>query len=542
VSWTAGEHLTLDRVVDERAHRSADDVCVYFQDDPVTYAQMSERSTSVANRLLDLGIRHGDTVALLCENNPGMIYVWFGTARIGAIEVAINTAYVGEFLRHQLDNCAAKVVVVDAHLAHRVLGLTDVLPAIETVVIHGPVPHGTELASARPGVAIVDFNTLLEGDPNHLTVPRAPRWDEPCSVIYTGGTTGPSKGVLLSHNYMVLGTQQFARVWGGGPGDVMYSPLPLFHLNAKAVTVLGAMIGDFTGVLDRRFSVTATWDRVRKYEATGIMILGSMITMLWNLPKSDDDAMLPIRSLFCVPVPAELHRPIEKRYGCRIVGIYGLSEAAPLTQTSPENPPLPGSAGRRNPLFDVRIFDDNEAELPVGEIGEVVCRPLAPHVMFEGYYRNPEATAATTKNLWFHTGDFGRFDAEGNFFFVDRKKDAMRRRGENVSSVEVERAIMVREEIAEVAAHAVPSEFTEDDIKVCVVLKPGAMLTAEELLHHCETNMPSFAVPRYFEFLDELPKSPVGRVLKRDLHTKGVTAKTWDSQANIPVTAVPVET
>jgi crotonobetaine/carnitine-CoA ligase len=528
MSWSTSERLTLDRAVDEQAMREADKVCAILQDEPVTYAEMAGRSTSVANGLLDLGVGHGDSVALLSQNCPEMLYTWFGAGKIGALEVAINSSYRGEFLRHQLDNCQAKVVVTEEDLAPRVLELAGSLPELRTVVVRGKtVP--TEL-TAPSGITLLSTDDLLSFDSTTLGARRAPSWEEPCSIIYTGGTTGPSKGAVLSHNYMVRAAQKFAGSLRSGPDDVIYTPLPLFHLNAKAVTVLGSILTGQTGVIDRRFSVSRFWDRVRQYDATGISILGSMIMMLWNLPRSEADAQLPVRSMLASPIPAELHRAIEERYGLTITVMYGLSESAPLIFSSVDDPPVPGSSGKVNEAFDVRLFDDDEGEVPVGEVGEVVCRPLEPHVMFDGYYRNEPATVTAWRNLWFHTGDLARFDDQGNFFFVDRKKDAMRRRGENISSYEVERAVLLHADVAEVAAHAVPSEFSEDDVKLCVILQPGSKPTHEAIMDHCVANMPAFATPRYIEFVDDLPRSPVGRVLKYELRERGKTETTWDRE------------
>jgi crotonobetaine/carnitine-CoA ligase len=253
--------------------------------------------------------------------------------------------------------------------------------------------------------------------------------------------------------------------------------------------------------------------------------------MLWGLPPDPADAELPIRLLVAAPIPLELHRPIEERYGCRIVTGYGLTEAFPLAIQGVDSPAVPGSAGRPNPGFDVRLVDDDDTDVPAGAAGEIVCRPHALHSMFEGYFGRPEETLAQLRNLWFHTGDLGRFDADGNLFFVDRKKDAIRRRGENISSFEIERAVLGHEAVAACAAVAVPSPVGEDDVKISVVLRPGGKLTPSALLDHCVAAMPYFAVPRYVEFVEALPVNAVGRVQKFVLRDQGVTPATWDRDA-----------
>jgi crotonobetaine/carnitine-CoA ligase len=256
-----------------------------------------------------------------------------------------------------------------------------------------------------------------------------------------------------------------------------------------------------------------------------------MVMMLWGLPPDPADAELPIRLLAAAPIPLELHRPIEERYGCRIVTGYGMTEAFPLAIQGVDTTSVPGSVGRPSPNFEVRLVDDDDREVGPGESGEIVCRPRLPHCMFEGYHGRPEATLAQLTNLWFHTGDLGRFDADGNLFFVDRKKDAIRRRGENISSFEVERAVLGHPAVAACAALAVPSPLGEDDVKVCVVVKPDAELGAAELLDHCVATMPYFAVPRYVEFVSALPLNAVGRVQKFRLREQPVNDATWDREA-----------
>jgi crotonobetaine/carnitine-CoA ligase len=234
--------------------------------------------------------------------------------------------------------------------------------------------------------------------------------------------------------------------------------------------------------------------------------------------------------MLAVPVPPEIHRRFEERFGLRLVVAYGLSEAVPILVSSYDDPPPPGYSGKPNPLFEVQLFDEQDDLVAPGEVGEIVCRPREPHVMFEGYYNNPEATVAMYRNLWFHTGDLGRANGQGFIEFIDRKKDYMRRRGENISSFEVERAIMLHPAVAEVAVHGVESVFSEDDVKACVVLQEGCSVSAVELMDHCVANMPYFAVPRYIEFMRDLPKNPVGRVLKYQLREQPLGADTWDRE------------
>lgn len=533
IGWRSSVRETIPPILDRNAELRPDKVCTHFEEGPVTFAEMHERSTSVANSLLQLGIGPGDTVATLMENSAEVLYVWFAVSKIGAVIVPINTQYLGEYLRHQLATAEASVVVVDQSLADRVRRIASQLPELRHVVVRMETDGArTTLDGFGAGINHHRVADLLTVDSDRLLVSGSPKWDQPNAIFYTAGTTGPSKGVVMTQNYIVRTAKLFfEHLRDGREDDVVYSPLPLFHFNAILVSVMGPMAVGATGALDRRFSVSRFWDRARHYDATQISILGSMIVMLWNRPHQDDDHKNSVRVMIGAPVPADIHRRFERRFGLKIVTVYGVSEACSMFLSPLSDPAPPGYAGKPSPLFDVRLFDDDEQEVPVGEVGEVVCRPLEPHVMFEGYYNNPAATVTAWRNLWFHTGDLGRMTSEGYFAFVDRKKDYMRRRGENISSFELDAVLMLHPAVAEVATHAVESEFSEDDVKACIVVKPGSTLEPAELMDHCIENVPSFAVPRYIEFFDELPKNPVGRILKYKLRELGVTPQTWDRVA-----------
>ena len=527
MTWTSGDGSTLMAVLESRAERHPDKVAVYFGDDPVTYGQLLERSRAAANRLLDLGVGPGDTVGLLMENCEEQITTLFATAAIGAVEVSVNTAYRGEFLRHQLHNAGAAVVLADAELAPSVLGVSAQLPALRTLLI-----RNGDLADSPPGIDVLPVATLLDGSPDHVKTDHVARPEDPSSIVYTSGTTGPSKGAVMTQNYMVHLGNQLSSCWYREPDDVIYACTPLFHLASKGCGVLGAIVRGATCVLDQRFSVSSFWDRTRRYQARGTFLIGGMLMMLWNQPEDPADADVPIRTVLGAPIPAALQPAMERRWNITFSTLYAVSEAVPLTLGGITAPLVPGTAGKVNDeFFEVRLFDAQDREVPTGEVGEIVCRPRRPHVMFEGYYRNPEATVRAFRNLWFHTGDLGRFDADGNLSFVDRQKDYIRRRGENISSIDVEQAVTRHPAVTETAAVAVRSDLTEDEVKICVTLHPGAEVTHEELLAHCIEYIPYFAVPRYIEIVAELPRTPSGRVEKYRLRDAAVTEATWDCEA-----------
>jgi crotonobetaine/carnitine-CoA ligase len=526
-TWGTPARLTIPGLLQQQAESVGDKVFMHFEDESVSYAEMEERSTAAANGLAELGVGAGDTVCTLMRNRAEMLYTWFGAAKLGAIYAPINTAYLGEYLRHQMQTARTRVLVTEPDFAPEVARVAAGVDGFAHLLVRGD----TDALSTPPGVTVHHTDSLLAHDDTKLHSSHQVSWTDPNAIIFTAGTTGPSKGVVMTQNYLVRSAEQMWQLRDGRESDVAYNPLPLFHLNAMILSVLGPMTSGATGALDLRFSVSRYWDRVRHFGGTQLSILGSMLVMLWNGEPVPDDAENPGRVMLCVPVPAGIHRQFEERFGLRLVVAYGLSEATPVLVSSWDDPPPPGSSGKANPLFEVKLFDEDDAEVPTGEVGEIACRPLEPHAMFEGYYEDPAATMRMWRNLWFHTGDLGRADQDGFITFVDRKKDYLRRRGENISSFEVEQAIMAHPSVAEAAVHSVASEFSEDDVKACVTLKEGADLAARELMDHCVRNIPYFAVPRYLEIMEDFPRNPVGRVLKYVLRERGVTPSTWDREA-----------
>ncbi|MGH9231299.1 MAG: AMP-binding protein [Acidimicrobiales bacterium] len=528
---TVGERLTIPAVLDAQAQKRPDRPFLHILDEPVTYAEMRARAVSSANMLAASGIEPGDRVAIYMGTSAEWIDAWFGAAYLGAVTVPVNAAYRGDFLANQLRDSETKAIAVDASLSEQLLAVVADVPSLRTMFVRadGATDTAADTPIARDRIDVHPIERLREGDTGEVTGGAAPAWNRPGAIFYTSGTTGRSKGALVTQHYLLSAAQTMVDCWQLQPGETVYGPLPLFHLSAVG-TVLGPMLAGGTGVLEKVFSVTSTWDQVRRYDAAGIALAGALVVMLWNLPPDEGDRDLPIRFLSAAPVPKEIYHDIEERYGCRIVTVYGTTEAFPLTYAgvAVDNPP--GASGRSNPGFEVKIFDDEDNEVPAGTVGEIVCRPRRPHSMFEGYDGRPEATLEQLRNLWFHTGDLGRFDDDGNFTYVDRKKDAMRRRGENISSFEVEQALLRHPAVAEIAAIGVPSELGEDDVMVCVVAKPGEALEIVPFMDFCRDRLPYFAVPRYVEVCAELPKNAVGRVLKHELRARGVSDATWDRE------------
>jgi crotonobetaine/carnitine-CoA ligase len=541
---TPGNGLTFSGVLDAQVSVRADQPLLVIDDVPLTYRALRERSISAANVLVGLGIEPGDRVALFMGTSLDWVTLWFGLCRLGAVAVPINTAYRGDFLANQLRDSNTKMIALDRSLAARVFSIAADVPSLRAVLMRedgkqsadGDADADSD-SDSDPGrtalpahVQVYPIEQLLEGDSSQTTgIPDLVSF--PLGAIFsTSGTTGRSKGVLATQHYLLAAAQAMVDLWRLQPGEVVYGPLPLFHLSAVG-TVLGPMLAGGTGVLDSTFSVSATWDRVRRYKASGIALAGAMLSMLWNLPPDERDKDIPLRFISAAPVPQESFEAMEDRWQCRVVTCYGMSEAFPMVVAGVDQTNRFGASGRANPNFDVMLFDTEDRPVPVGEVGEVVCRPKRSHVMFEGYDGRDRETVEQVRNLWFHTGDMGRFDEDGYFYFADRKKDAMRRRGENISSFEVEQALLRHPDVAEVAAVGVPSELGEDDVMVYVVAATAEPIDMAAFMDFCAEHLPYFAVPRYVDVTPELPKNAVGRILKHELRARGIPSSAWDREA-----------
>jgi crotonobetaine/carnitine-CoA ligase len=445
----------------------------------------------------------------------------------GAIAVPINTAYKGEYLRHQLADSGSKALLLQGDLAERAMRVVPEVHGLDHVIVIGDGP------SDFPSATTHRWSAALENDPVD-PVEVAP--GDLGTFIYTGGTTGLSKGCMLSHNYHEVLSRQIGQCWGRGADDVVWTPLPLFHFNALVTAVIGPLIFGGQGAIDRKFSVSSFWSDMNRTGATITSTLGTMAYLLAHdvdrpeMAKSGaPEANTSLRLLGAAPLPEEVDSIIKARFGIgTFSGAYGLTEASLVSWQPPGVTNKPNAAGVINTeYFDVRIFDDDDNELPSDADGEIVIRPKRAHAMFEGYWGRPAATVEASRNWWFHTGDIGRVDEEGFLFFVDRKADYLRRRGENIASFEVERILMRHGGLADVVVHAVFSDMGEDDLKITATRVAGSDVSEASLFRWCVDELPYFALPRYIEFRDELPRSPVGRVLKRELRDDGVTSSTW---------------
>lgn len=516
--WVLGE------LIEDRAERLGDKVFLRFKDQRITYNEINRYANRCANGFRGLGIKKGDKVSLMLPNCPEFIYIWFGLAKCGAVEVPVNVSFKGEFLRHIVDQSDSKVLVIAHEFLDRLKLIEDDLKKLEKVVILGDRVKEGGSGFKFP---MVNFEEVFSSSEEPVDGKILP--SDPISIIYTSGTTGPSKGALCPHKFYIVCAEKMLEYREGGKDDIFYTFLPLYHFNAQVLTTLTTLIAEAEMVLADRFSASRFWDEVRHYGATQFNYLGAVIPILAKQPPKPDDFNNPVRIALGAGCPPAVMEEVERRFGIKCLEGYGMTEIGIPIHVR-VNDRRPGSCGKPMDIYEIKLVDDEDHEVPIGEVGEFVFRPREPFTMMLGYYNMPEKTLEAFRNLWFHTGDLGRKDADGYFYFVDRKKDALRRRGENISSFEVERAVNSHPSVLESAAVAVPSEVGEDEVKICVVLKPGETLTPEELIKHCNERMPYFAVPRYVEFMESLPKTPTERVEKYKLKQAGVTPNTWDRE------------
>src|ERR1700758_2111726 len=461
------ERFAVPTVLDLRAEQFPDRVMMSIAGTPVTFAQMRDRSCAAAEALAGLGVKRGETVALFAGTCPEWVYFWLGAARIGAVSAAVNAANKGEFLLHALRLGRAKVVITDAERHSRLLEVADDVESLSHTLVVGD-----------------SLTEALRASTDALrAVPAEP--DDIAALFFTSGTTGPSKAVATTWHYLFRTAATVASAWEFGSGDVLWTAMPLFHLSA-APTVLAPMLVGGTSVLAPGFHPTAVWDDVRACNAVGFAGAGAMVSMLWNQPLDPRDGELPLRFISAAPIAADLYRGIEQRYRCRVVTMYGLTEAFPIAYKAVSDEGVPGTSGRVNPAFEVRIVDKDDRPVRPGVVGEIVCRARVPEAMSVGYVSAVSSGIRVDPHPeWFHTGDLGKLDVDNELTYIDRVKDSLRRRGENVSSVEIETTVMRHPAVLEAAAGAIPSDLGEDDILVVVTLRPGAQLDHVELLDFC---------------------------------------------------------
>lgn len=513
---------TIDRLLDMRAADSAQTVFLRFSSGPLTYGEARRRSTGLAHGLEGLGVQRGQLVPVLMANGPTFAITWLALCTLGAVSTLLNTGFRGPSLVHALNLSGAETVIADAELVPNLADVADQLVHLRRLVVAG---RAGQLVPDVPGVEILDHADLCTDSTAEIFSGHSPA--DPAMVLFTSGTTGPSKGCVLSHRYAVRQAQLMIDNLQLRGDDVLYCPFPMFHIDATVLTVVPAMLLATTAAIGDRFSASGFWDEIRRAGATVFDFMGATLTMLHKRPELPHDGDNPARLGWGVPVP-EFASEFERRFGVQLVELYGSTDAGipmyhPITE-----PRRQGSCGRAIPQYDVRLFDEWGEEVTVGDVGEIVVRPNEPSLMSDGYYGMPEASLESRRDLWFHTGDLARQDSDGFFYFVGRRTDSIRRRGENISAFEVEEVVKLHSAVLDAAAYGVPSDLTEDEVMVAVVARAGHTVVPAELTEFCASRMGRHMVPRYVDVVEALPRTPTEKVEKSRLRERGVTPTTWD--------------
>lgn len=496
-----------------------------------TYAETLASAQRIAGALTKSGAEGGDRLIIMAANSSRLVRSWFAAAVGGLVEVPINTNYEGEFLRHQVVTVGARWAVIDDVFASRFVAIAEHARGIEKfwVIDTGSGQEAVDLLR-RQGWSAEIWDELEQGPALDLLAPRP---QDLGAIFFTSGTTGPSKGVAMPHAQLYFFAQIVVSLTRLTPEDTYLTTTPLFHGNAQFMAVYPALVAGARAVVRPKFSASRWIDHVRESGVTVTNFVGVMMDFVWKQPPKPEDADNKLRCVYAAPTASSIAEDFKKRFGIEaFLDAFGLTETCAPIMSPYGVPRPPGAAGlQAADWFDIRLVDpETDCEVAVGEIGELVVRPKHPWTCSMGYYGMPEKTVEAWRNLWLHTGDALRKDADGWFYFVDRYKDALRRRGENISSYEVEQAILGHPAVAECAVIGVPAGIEAGEDEVLAAIVADGTVGAGEILDWCEGRVPEFATPRFVRFVDALPKTPSEKVRKAALRDEGITANTFDRQ------------
>ena len=524
----------VTKVLEQQAQQRGDTPFVQFEDDPpYTYAQAHEIGNRVGNALSQEGVQFGENVAVMLHNRLEYLWTWFGLNRLGAVHVGIHTAYKGTFLTHALTNTHARLGVVEREFLPWLADIESTVPELDTVFVCGE-PLRAEETPPFERIKVRHFNELMSGSPHPIKVDVTYR--DIGVIMFTSGTTGPSKGVLMPHGHLYLFGYGKTVHMGLSSEDRYYVCMPLFHAQGMLMQIYGTLIAGGSAVLVSQFRASTWIDDIRKYRATVTNTLGVMSDFILKQPPQPDDKDHCLRLLCAVPVTDETLDAFRRRFAIpKFTELFGMTEVNIPVWRPLNAPDEAGCSGAVwDDYFEVIIADpETDEALLQGEVGEILVRPKEPFCFMQGYNAMTERTVDTWRNFWFHTGDAGRMDERGYLWYIDRIKDTIRRRGENISSYEVEAVLLDYPGIAEVAAVAVKAEEGgEDEVLACVVLSPGVdRPEPASILDFCQSRMPYFAIPRYIDVIDEIPKTPSQKIQKNKLRERGLSGTVWDREA-----------
>lgn len=512
----------LAAVLARRVARHADKPWVVSGESAYSYGEIDERSSRMAQGFADAGVKAGDTVLLMLPDTVDYIIAWCALAKLGAIEVPVNVHYRGTILTYVINDSGAALMLAHDEYLERVEAVGGDLTSLKEIYMSGEAD-----TNAASRFALHRAEELLAERGWSGT---GPRYRDLMAVMYTSGTTGPSKGATITHAHAyeyALGVVEMLEL---REDDVYYAPLPLFHLAGQFALVYCACIAGATAVLPGTFSAQGFWHDVRHHRATASFLLGAMANFLYGQEPQADDADNPLERVLMVPLIPETEA-FRTRFDCLVSTTWGGTEMNCPMRSGFDLVDNKSCGRLADDRYEVRIVDEDDAEVPAGVPGEALVRAKEPWIISNGYWNHPEWTVTAWRNQWFHTGDMLMRDDGGNYYFVDRSKDAIRRRGENISSMEVENEINAHPDVLESAVIPIASQHTEQEVMAVVVAKPGHDLDPADLIRFLEPRMAYFMVPRYVELTGDLPKTPTGKIQKFPLREQGVTPATWDREA-----------
>jgi long-chain acyl-CoA synthetase len=473
-----------------------------------TYAEFDRAVNRTANLLLANGVGKGDVVSLLLPNSPEYVIAYFACWRIGALAGPVNSLLKREEIEWVVGNSEARLILIGSEFQSQLELPADLDRSSESEA--GSIPPGP----ICPTIVFDDIS-IADEFPDTLD-PVAIEPDDDAIIIYTSGTTGKPKGCLLTHGNLIANARQITEWMGFGSEDRLLTMMPLFHMNAVSVTTMTALYAGGSTVVSRKFSASRFWEIVEKYQITSFGSVATMLSMLLSNHQSAARVSRSLRFAMCgsAPVPAEVLRKFEETFGVLVIEGYGLSES---TCRSTFNPPnrdrRPGSCGK--PIGnEMKVFDENNEEVPDDELGEIVLR--GPNI-FKGYFKNPEATEKAFAGGWFHTGDIGYRDADGFFYIADRKSDMIIRGGENIYPREIDDLLYTHPAVAHAAVIGVPDELYGEEVAAFIVLRDGAAVSPDQLIEFCRQHLADYKCPKTVYFVDDIPKGPTGKLLKREL-------------------------
>lgn len=507
--------MTFRQLIERRAVDHSEDIFCFFQDEKITFGELRDQIDRYVYALIHAGVRQGDRVALMLPNCPEHIYLFFALAWIGAVAVPVSIHLKRSGLVTQLSSARPRMVIADASYLEMADALAD-LPAIDTVIWRGEITTTAQQQGLR-------FATLMTAA-SPVQVGVAPgELDRPCAISYTSGTTGEPKGAVLNERWFQIGAKNAGILAGVRPGDVLFMWEPFFHV-AGWMTVLICLQHKVAMAMVERFSASQCWDQMRHYGATHFHYLGGAMNLLLKQPARPNDRDNPVRVAWGAAAPTQSWREFERRFGVEVREGYGITEAGNFTMLNTTGEV--GSIGTPVEEFDAWIENDQGIRVQTGEVGEIVLQPRMPGVTMIEYFGQPERSAEVLRDGRVYSGDLGYQDSAGRFFFAGRKKDALRRRGENVSAWEVERVVNEHPAVEESAVIGVPSELGEQDIKVFIRTAPGMSVQPLEIIRWCEKSLAYYQIPRYIEFVSDFPRGPTQRIKKNDLPM--AHDKSWD--------------